>query len=301
MANARHLKTVLPSSWLDNIGLKYGMPRFKNETYSLYRRRLLDHIRHLPEPTQESYLRTINRTVGHESMQLVKLTPKAEWNETLEEYVLVAEDPYIEIDSCFLRIWKNHKLEDPVVELNIMDRNEAYFLGDVFDAIDSVDFLEVQYLQDPERWKWKKSSHLAYGNTLGNGEEALVGSKLNVLNKKYIIDARFDNEFAFEREVTETDSKGVNENGQYHIDYVSGMIFTNVPAAGRCSYTYRKFPYILKWEPVKAFPFNDKSIDHLIKDKLINENGNQERLLLNSYGADIINRILSLHPLQWGK
>ena len=302
------IQRVLPSSWLDEIGTKYGMPRFKKEDYRSYRRRVLDHIRHLPEPTEKSYLRTINRTVGLEPKHLLEIKPKLIWDEVLEEYKTLVPDPYIEIDSGFLRVFSGggmgEELDDtePVIELDIVNRSGAYFLKDVFDALDTVDFLEVKPLVNLDDWKYKKSSHLAYGNTLGvRQSHGLIGSRINLLQNNHIIDIRFENDYNFANEIVAQDETGLSNDGDYHIDYVDGIVFSKLPAVGNCFYTYRKFPYHLTWQPVKAYPFNDKSIDHLIKDNLINEDGIEERLLLNSYGAKIVNEILAIHPLQWGK
>ena len=306
------LKRLLPGSWLDDVGVKHGLYRFDNEDHSSYRRRILDHLRHLPEPTEKSYLRTLNRTVGLEIKQLLEISLKTEWDSVLEENILVVNDPHIEIDSSFIRVWSDYVGgKDPDLELNIVERDKAYFLKDVFSALEALDYLEIKSLVNLDDWKYKRSSHLMYGDSRGyRTHHRLLNTRVNLLTDKYIVDIDFMNTLTFDSEITSSGVEEDNtleitslleEDGDYHVDYVDGIVFNILPAAGTCSYRYRKFPYTLGWHPVRAYPFNDKSVDYLIKDDLLNEDGVKEKLLLNSYGAKMVNRILAIHPLQWGK
>ena len=293
----------MPSSWLDEIGTKHGFYRFENEDYRAYRRRIVDHLRRPPDVSERSYLYTLNRNVGLEAFDLLEIDLKTVWDDDLQENALVAPDPHIEIDSSFLRIWRDYNGgETPVVELNLQHQDEAYFLEDILPVFNDLDFLEVKALVNLDDWKYKKSSHLAYGNTRRRVQNhTLVKTRVNFLSHKYIVDVSFTNNVVWANERRDIDYSNLDTNGDYHIDYVDGIVVGKIGARGSCHYVYRDFPYKLSWQPVRAYPFNDKSILELINDKIINEDGLEERLLLNSSGAKIVNEILSIHPLQWGK
>ena len=102
---------------------------------------------------------------------------------------------------------------------------------------------------------------------------------------------------------TEKNSVGdLEEEGDFYIDYKNGVVFTESPASGFVSYSYRKFPFTIYWQPVRAYPLNDPDNKYINYDTLISdETGLPEYTLLNSTGAKITNQTLQLHPLGWGR
>ena len=50
---------ILNPTWLDEIGLKSGLLRFKNEDIETYRERLITHVHNLPKSNQENFLKKL--------------------------------------------------------------------------------------------------------------------------------------------------------------------------------------------------------------------------------------------------
>ena len=94
----------------------------------------------------------------------------------------------------------------------------------------------------------------------------------------------------------------VDEVGKYYIDYLNGVIFTYEFVSGFLSYSYKKFPYRLFWQPIRSWPYNDSDKDYRMKDSMIaDDTGTVAPLLLNEKGAKIANAVLGVHPLGWGE
>jgi hypothetical protein len=281
------------SVWLDEVGLHLSLPRFENESISEYRQRLLLQARRPPAADELGLIRSINRVVGALEKDIFEITLVLN-----AQGQSIAPDARIEVDSCFLRIWSDYENSPPELELDIFNRDGAYFLKDVFAEMSSLPFIDIEILA--EDWEYLKSYNLVYGNTERYITESLLKpSKFNKLIEGNIRDISFYNPILYRNEVLSVED--IKSYGDFYIDYDRGYVHSYELSIGGVAYTYREFPYRLSWQPVSIIPVNDKSLNHMTKDYLINKDGVSERLLLNSYGAKITNEILQIHPLQWGR
>jgi hypothetical protein len=64
-------------------------------------------------------------------------------------------------------------------------------------------------------------------------------------------------------------------------------------------------PFKLYYSPVVFYPLNDADIDFIIKDpvKVYDPNNGpiEDQLVLNSQGAEFINELLTVSPINWGQ
>ena len=179
-------------------------------------------------------------------------------------------------------------------------KGDGYFIEDVIEAINDSIYFDLELLTDQNIDKWK-SNHLMYSTSNATViSEPLLASRSNKLDNNLILELKAQQ---YENFLNEKFSLAdVNEPGDYYIDYVNGVIFTEALASGYVSYTYRKFPFTLYWQPVRAFPLNDPDIKYTHYDTLLSDDtGLPEYTLLNSHGAKIANKTLQVHPLGWGK
>ncbi|MBM08009.1 MAG: hypothetical protein CMF69_00295 [Magnetovibrio sp.] len=291
------------ATWIDEVGIKIGLPRFRDEDVAFYRKRILSFLNNPVESNQQGFIDNQHYPLPIKEKEMFEIS--------LKEYEadgfrwLQAEDPRVEIASCFLRVWSNYsKGGEPDLELLLSDRENGYFVEDVYNALSSLDFIEVKKLSRDGDWEFLRSENLKYSNSLGYmSGELLQGNQMTKLSRRYIEDIFFENDTAYFEEVESFDLLQWNlpQLGQYYVDKVEGIVWSTKNGRESCSYSYRKFPMTIYWQPIKSVPINDKSIDYLFKDNLINKDGREERLLLNSYGARIVNEILAFHSLQWGK
>jgi len=291
---------ILNPTWLDEIGLKSGLLRFKNENIEDYRIRLTSHIHNLPESNQASFLEKLSTLIGEENIELFNIDLVKD-----EKGIPVAEDPRIEITSSFLKVWKNYEetKDNPDLSLDIHNKEESYFLKDVYEKLITLDFIVVEPLTWNKGLHYYKSKNLAYSNTDGYTYSfPLSGIKINELPNQYIKNAIFSSKFRYSIDVGYLIHEQLDrEDGDYHLDKVNGIVFSSLIGGGEVSYSYRKFPFKIKWEFIRSLPVNDSDIDFIFKNNLIGKEGLPERLLLNGYGAKINNEILAIHSLQWGK
>jgi len=278
----------------DELGLHLSMPRLPEESLPSYRNRLLLQARKPPGASEQDYIKTLNRTVGQFEQRMFSI-----------DLVLdssgepIAADPRVEINSTHIYVWSDYNNNVLDLELNIWERGAGYFLYQVYNALNSLTFLSTSVLASG--YEYLRSWNLAYGNTDGQVYRRSLGpSGMVNLEQRYIRDILFTLPQIFDNVVSTQES--LSEPGDYFIDKTNGVLWSRDLAAGDCTFSYRDFPYTVWWQPIKAVPLNDGDIDHLLKDNLLEDTkGEEERLLLKPYGAKIVNEILSVHPLQWGK
>lgn len=278
----------------DELGLRLAMPRLPEESLSVYRDRLLLQGRLPPGASEEDYVKSINRTVGVFEQRMFEIDLVLDSNEDP-----IAPDPRLEINSNFIRVWSDYQNEVLDLDINIWERGAGYYLYQVYAELAKLDFVSVKILS--EDYEYLRAWNMVYGNTDGHKfKQFLSTSGMNNLGRKYIRDILFDAAFVFEKELTS--SEDLVEVGDYSLDKTQGIVWSQELAVGTCTYSYRDFPYVIWWQPVKAVPLNDERIDYILKDNLLEDTrGQEKRLLLKPYGAKIVNEILSVHPLQWGK
>jgi hypothetical protein len=293
MGNYSSNKFLIPNG-LDEIGLRLGLHRFDFETLGAYRRRLLLEARERSGPTQFEFIRSLNRRVGQFDIPFLDIGLLLDSNN-----VPLAPDPYIEITSTHFRAYSDYGGGVLDIELNLVDRDEGYFLRDVVAAFVGSTSFSLTIIDTNHTYKL--SSHLRYDNSNRFvRSEFLLESRSNKLAKSYVREIYPEASFHFQEEVLSLAL--VDGEGKYYVDYTSGVVFTYEPARGIIAYTHREFPFRLWWQSVRPWPYNDDDYNHLHKDVLVSDaTGLEEHLLLNSEGAKIANEILALHPLGWGE
>lgn len=277
-------KILIPGS-LDELGLNLSLPRLESESLGDYRKRLLLEVRDPSGPTQDQFCRNLSRRVGLVDVPVFEIGLK------LSGGVPLAVDPLVEVTSNFLRLY--HDVDDePEFEINL---TEVKFLNDVYALISGSTYFDVEILDTD--YDYKRSLSLRYcKSTKFMDTEFLNNSRQNRLTKSLIADIYPNDMEAFQNEIFDLNFV---DDGDYYVDYLNGVIFSKVPMKGYLSYSYREFPFTMFWNQVRSFPFNDNDKNHRIMD-LVN-NDVSEPKILNSYGASIVNEILEVSSLEWGK
>ena len=91
----------------------------------------------------------------------------------------------------------------------------------------------------------------------------------NSTSRKFIYDCSFDSEIIFLTEKSTYEE--VLADGDYYIDHTNGIVFSYSLAVGGAYFSYRDFPYVLSWQPVKVLPLYDSDIHHITRDYLIDD------------------------------
>ena len=280
---------------LDEIGIDLGLQRLPEEDMDDYRRRLLLHARKPPGPQKESIIETAQRKVGLFDKKVLKISLVRD-----SEGYPVAADPRVEVKGCYIYVWENwnHGESEPDYKININLKEKAYFLRDVYKELSSIPFFSVE--KGLEYDDYLKSFNLKICNTDERYSLPFMNvSTFNKLPAENIRSIYLEDTLVFVYEVDSLDS--MTKPGDYYVDRVKGLLWSYSPARGPVEGVHSIFPFTMMWQPVKVFEVNDETLQEKTRDLLLNDEGNLERLLLNSYGAKIANSILMEHPLQWGE
>ena len=277
---------------LDEAGLKVSLERLPEESLADYRRRLLLEARDPSDPTQDSLVRSTNRKVGEFERAVFEVDLVLDSDEEP-----LAVDPYIEITSTHLRAYNDKDGDE-------LDFEVAFYQGDrwlvdVVTAFSTSTYFVLTTLD--EYSAYLATDHLRYGHTnkFRHGAQ-LFKSYQNSLRERHIKEMWFANRTVFQ-ELKDTRAE-VLATGDYWIDNTNGVVISYDTQAGSCSYSYRGFPFVGWWQPVRVLPANDADLDYLHKDFLVaDDTGLEEPALLNSVGAELFNRVLIKHPLGWGE
>lgn len=287
----------LNSVWLDEVGVKFGVYRSKKETIEEYENRIYERISQLPEPTKKYLFEHIGNDALLKKEVVFKVYPK----KALDDYgffQILPPSPMVLVNGAWLKVWSDSNSE-PILSLNIWDKDGAYFLKDIYEELSKLEDFEVSTTYEDDSWMYKKSSNLISATSELTKEVSLLPIRVNRLGATNLKKVIFGNSSLFANEVSAHED--ILKDGDYYINYYEGIVHSFLPAGGRCMVFYNTNPIEISWHPIGVMDVNDEAIDDIFKDHAVGTEGQLERLILNSQGANIINKILSVHPLQWGK
>lgn len=287
-----NIKNIPLPNGLDELGLRFGLVRFQDETLDTFRRRINAIISNEPSSTEDSLFENLSINVG--------LFPTLVFviDLVLDNDVPIAEDPYIEITSSYFRAYNNYTENEIDIEVNIIDREDAWFLSSIKEAIDASDYFNIEIIDDS--YTFKKSKNLRFCNTKRiRTISSLANNSVNNLEVTNIANFYPENIGVFLNEKNTLDD--LTSDGDFYIDYYNGIIFSYSFASGFAVVEYQEFPFNLYWEPVKAYPLKDSDTKYMFFNEEIQSDGTVDNTKLNSQGAFIYNKILAANPLGWGR
>lgn len=288
-------KFALPNG-LDELGYDMSMTRLPDESLDMFRQRLLQETGDPAGASQEEFIRSLNRQVGVLDDGVFEIDVIRDVDDNP-----LAADPYIEITSSYVRAYHDLANEGLDFELNLVERDQAYFLREVEAAFVASTYFDITVLVTGSAYEFWRSDHLRFDSTERLVlAEALSASQSNKLRHPLVRSVKAQAFQLFQNEVSSLTL--VVEPGDFYIDYVNGVVFTQDVGSGFISYAYQLFPFTMFWQPVKAYPANDTDTKYRHYDTIIaDDTGLADYLVLNSEGAKITNETLVIHPLGWGE
>jgi len=275
---------------LDEVGLRYSMPRLLDEDLVTYRKRLLAEVKDPSGSTQADYYRTGGRVLGQMgtrvfAISLIELGGSP-----------VAPDARVEITSSMIRTWSDYgnntlDIEAQLSEVKFLRDLEALFIGNAFFTISTV--------SSADEFKFCEQLRISDSDGLV-AREFLRPSTCNKLRENNVSNIIFEDNAVFSR--LRPGIGFLDQAGDYYVDLLNGVVFSYSIQSGYVTYEHRVFPFSIYWEPVRFWALNDQDKDRIIYDPTINdETGELIFNRLNSVGADLGNEIYLTHPLNWGE
>ena len=212
-----------------------------------------------------------------------------------DSMINVNDLPRIEIKANSIEVWKEQSKES-VLFLHF--RDEKYkFLYQIKEALESLDFLTIETI-DYEPYLYSKN--LKQDSSDGHTASIfLKDSKLQVLDQKYI--ERYNTNNPLVSYIEKESKEDVSAPGEYYLDKLNGFLYTFDANKGFANISFQDFPFIMEYNPAHIFEMNDESIEKVLYNKQIDEEGKEVFTKLNSYGSNLINRILEDNRMYWDK
>tara|TARA_B100001059_G_scaffold134263_1_gene134554 strand:- start:60363 stop:63251 length:2889 start_codon:yes stop_codon:yes gene_type:complete len=276
------------STWIDEIGFRYGVSREVNESLNDYRHRIYKVVKGTLKREKDSFYKSLGYITAMSDVNIFRITK-------------VNSEDDIEINITSNRI--HIKVDGALVYENRFENLK--FLIDVFNLFDGLNYLDIETLEEGDAWWYKRSSNLMPAST----KRQKINLAINTQSKKL----PDENVFAI-KDLNGDFLNSVSEEqivSPYNYSLENNVLHKYKLAEESVTYTYQKFPLDLKWLPIKACSVTDVNFEDIIKTTIYdNENygtltGLEEEKeterLLSQDGSVIVNQILSKQNTYWGK
>lgn len=281
-------EVMLIDTELDEIGRGKSLNRFVGETQINFKDRIYLSTIKPPRPNIDYYT--------FASCNHMNLFQKKIFSIELVDSVLDPNSlPRIEILGNSIEIWRKQN-EDSVLKIHF-DNPKYRFMKDLKNALEKLDFIKVELFEYEDFLETKNL--LQKNSDRINSEIFLVQSQIQIFNQKYIDNYSTNNPIA--SYIEKNSKEEIASDGEYFLDKINGLLYTNVENKGFATIMYQDFPFIVEWSPIKILELNDESCKSLFYKNQINEEGKPYLNELNSYGAKNINEILKDNRLYWDK
>jgi hypothetical protein len=276
---------------LDDAGLRASVVRLHDESLSDFRRRILLEVRDPSGPSEDDFVRSVNRKVGAFEVPVFTIDVLRDVNGNV-----IANNPAVVVTSAFIRLYSDYVAGTIDVELELRLTGNK-FISDIIPLLDASSFFSCTAIGSNGA---KHSKNLRYGSNRKHvNRQLLPQSHSNYLGHENIQGFWPESTGVF---VTEQATSGaVAVDGDWHLDNDQGVLITHLHQRGVISYVYAEFPHAVNWQLVRAYPCNDDDIDYIHKDLMLDTDGVYRPLRLNSEGTEIMDALYTAHPLQWGK
>lgn len=282
----------------DELGYLVSLIRINGETNWEYKRRILDVFSHISNSSYVGLINGITRELGLELYSPIIINPKKDNNGAF-----LAADPYIKIEEAYIYLYSdysNSKL-DYKIDRYMSGQNYEY-LKNLVDFINTTNNFEAEIIS-PNYYYDRSMALLNQSNRVFIKQEALDTSTRYRLSNRHIIRGSviFQNTQIHKKEVATEEQ--VIAPGDYFIDYKEGIIISKSipPLEETITYEYIQYPFKIIASPVILNNLNSEDFKIKLYEQIIQENNNFFHGMTTELGTDIINELLSVCPMYWGK
>ena len=279
---------MLIDTELDEIGRHKSLNRLKNESLVNFKNRIYLCGLNPPMPNIRYYTFATNNHLN--------LFEKKLFNISLKDEMINENDlPRVEMKANSIEIWKESS-QASVLKI-YYDDPKYQFVKNIKEEIEKLNFLTLEIIDYEEYLESKNLKQEISDNYLS--AFPLTLTKMQDFKIRYIEEYHTNNPVISLNEKNSSDD--LQEDGDYYLDKINGRLYTYQQNKGFANIIYQNFPFTVVWSPVKIIEMNDESAKRLFYENQIDSEGNEELNLLNSYGANHINRILEDNRLYWEK
>lgn len=292
------LPTVISRNQFDNHGALVSLSRLTGEKNAEYKRRIQDVWVNIANSSYRGLVNGITRELGLSINPAININPISN-----SDGSFVAPDPYIRFDGIWLYLYSDYA--NDILDWKI-DRYQSggnfEHLHRLVDQVNETSFFEASMIHGVNS-RVRSMTIINQSNRESVKIERLQNSNKFKLGKTRLVEGSviFANRDVF---LTEVDSENdVISTGKYFINYTTGVVTSyNVPTiADTVRYDYIVYPFQPVYSPIILHDINDDNFKVKMFQQILNDDQDAfDHGLPTELGVDIINELLSVHPLYWG-
>lgn len=300
ISNVQNVGTPLVyqvSNQFDEHGALLGLTRLRGEKNWEYKRRILDVFTHIANSSYRGLVHGITRELGLELTPLLEIGPKLN-----ESGQIMCKDPYVVFDGIWLRLYSDYTngILDWEIDRYQMGGNFEH-LGRLVDMVNTTNFFYASIKDNADPFI-RSMTILNQSNREQVTFEMIPSTNRFRLDHQYPAKGTiyFSNRIIFKTEVSS--SRLVLSEGQYHIDYNTGIVTSySIPSQlDYVRYQYNQIPFVALSSPIILHDINDDNFRVKMFEQVLLDNGVYTHGLPTELGVDIINELLSVTPMYWG-
>jgi len=277
---------------LDKHGLALGLKRLNGEKNAEYKQRLMDVFVHRANSSYFGLIHGITRELGLSLNRELLIKPKAGLDLSANNNIgilfkdtrcCVYQDYYTDIALKEIERWE-------------IEVDAGYTVTDLKDAIEATQLFEVELLgDDPSRRSMCIFEQTSIKDNRGE-ELTGKGARIKLENQgviegsEYLVSNNLQNKI--------TDPAATLGSGDYRIDYEAGVLeCLDLPASGSyISYQCRDDEFLVMSSPIIVNSLQNEHFKKFLFRQILQTDDTYENGLPTSFGADIINELLSVYP-----
>ncbi len=282
---------------LDDFGLLLGLPRLPSERNPAYKQRLLGVFAQRASSVYRGLINGITRELGLELFDAIRIIPLESGG------VFLATNPAVMFNETKVFLYEDF-------ENNILDRTIdrfdqdgiAFFLIDLVAAINASAFFSAS-IETGVDTHTRSMTILNQSSHIFVSEEVVqISTRLELENTNIVAGSIFfSDRIIFETQV-DTEAE-VDTKGEFFVDHKKGLVvvFDTPTPDITVRYQHLRSPMICKASPVIIHNMQDDDFKVKLFEQVLTDAGTFDNGLVTSLGADIINELLSVFPLNWGE
>jgi hypothetical protein len=283
----------------DEHGLVVGLPRLKKEKNSEYSRRIKDVFVNRSNSAYRGLINGITRELGLSLFQPISINPKV----SIYSGNFLAPDPYIKFDGAHLYLYSDYR--NNVLDHKI-DRYEPggnyEHIYRLVDFINQTTYFEASIESGYDEYIKSMTILNQSNRQTVQIEDAQISTKF-LLDNKYIVPKSL---LTNEPDIVNTevsDEISVSRKGHYWLDYAKGLIrLYSTPTIGTAfKYEYNVYPFKPIASPVILHDINDEDFRIKMFNQVLDDTGKYVHGTPTELGVDIVNELMSVTPMYWGR
>jgi hypothetical protein len=288
----------------DDFGLLLSIDRLPEEHTVAYKQRLMDVFTHRANSTYLGMIYGVTRELGLSLFKAFRLRPRVSGS------TFIGENPIVIFNGPFLELWRDKTGNILEMEIDLFDQTGiAYTIKELYDYINANSTYFIADQLDPSH-QYDRSMTIINQTNI----EFIIAEAVPMATRFTLVfpgldggaidlnSLIFTDTFTFSRQVVS--AVAVLSQGDYYIDAYTGdvTVFSEASIGTIIKYKWIKYnsAYLVA-SPVIIHNMQNPNFDRIMFQQVLADDGQYYNGVPNEFGADIINELLSVYPLNYSE